>query len=431
MKIARFAGANRSSLFIFSDDLEIATNTHEWCASIEDSQIELLQGVPFEIFGYYKKLLINLKTVNISNFDDLPPEASGEKKWVKEHGFRSLLIVPIIQRGKLQGTIGLYGDIGEEVEWPEDYVGLLRFLGTTLNNSLERKLVEEALRESEDLFRGFTQSASECIAIFDKDLYYVEVNNSWLQYTGLKKEDVIGEHALDVFPRMRETGRYDNYLKVLETGESSEFRTVESVSRPGLVLDVSAFKAGDVLGVVARDVSDRVRFQGRLEALHLYGSQLTKATDFKEIGQATLDAVESLFGYHYSDFNLVQDDYLVPILINDETLQSNLELHIDGPGIIVRAYRTGESQLVHDTRLDEDYVYGRGEDAEWLSELAVPVKIEDEVVAVINLEHRDQGAFSESDKRLVETLAIHVASAFESLRARETHNMIYRQMLNE
>jgi len=181
----------------------------------------------------------------------------------------------------------------------------------------------------------------------------------------------------------------------------------------------------------SRDITEQKRYENRLEALHIFGSKLSKAVSFKEIAKFTLDAVESVFGFHYSDFNLIQDDYLVPCLVKDEVLRKNLELRTDGPGIIVRAYRTGESQLVHDTRLDEDYVYGRGEDTEWLSELAVPVKIGDEVVAVINLEHRELGAFNESDQKLIETLAIHVASAFESLLALETHDKVYRQMIEQ
>ena len=407
------------------------TNTHEWCASIEDAQIELLQGIPFERFGYHKKQLLNLETIRISSIEDYPSEAKSEKEWVKEHGFRSLLYVPIILGGKLHGTIGVYGEIGKELDWPEDYVVLLRILGTTLSSSLERKLAEETLRESEERFRGFMQSANEVFILYDKDMRFVEVNDSWLQRSGLKEEDVIGKHILEVSPMLKETGRYEAYLKVLETGEPVEFHAIDSVTAPGKIIEIKAFKTGNFLGLISRDMSEQKRFQERLEALHFYGSKLAKAVSIEEISHITLDAVESVFGYHYCDFNVVLDDYLVPIQLTDDNLQNNLDLHVDGPGIIVRAYKTGESQLVHDTRLDESYVYGRGEDTEWLSELAVPVKVKDEIVAIINLEHRELGAFTESDQKLIETLAIHVASAFESLRARETHNNVYRQMIDQ
>jgi PAS domain S-box-containing protein len=315
-------------------------------------------------------------------------------------------------------------------------VSLIDFKGkrsslTIIREISERMEAEEELRKSEERFRGLVQSALERIAIFDKGLHYVDVNKSWLRMAGLEREDIIGKHVLEVLPGLKEDGRYDAYLKVLETREPIELVGIESITRPGSMLDISVFTAGDVLGLISRDSTRRMTYQGRLEALHVYGSKLSKAESLEEVAQFTLDAVESIFGYQYTDFNLVIDDYLVPSLIKDEALRKNLELHIDGPGIIVRAYKTGESQLVHDTRLDEAYVYGRGEDTEWLSELAVPVKISDEVVAVINMEHPELGAFTESDRKLIETLAIHVSSALESLRARETHDNIYRQMTEQ
>jgi PAS domain S-box-containing protein len=116
---------------------------------------------------------------------------------------------------------------------------------------------------------AFINSATEGFMMFDEDMRYIEANKSWLQYAELERKDVIGKHVLEVVPRLKETGRYDDYLKVLETGEPVEFRAVESVSGQGRIQDVSAFKAGDILGIITRDVSGRVRFQERLEALHL------------------------------------------------------------------------------------------------------------------------------------------------------------------
>ena len=337
---------------------------------------------------------------------------------------RSELVVPIRIEGNAVGVLNV--ESTEINAFIEQDVTLLEILASTVATAISRlqrtnMLMTQAveLEAKRVQLSAFINSATEGFMMIDEDMRYIEANNSWLQYAGLERKDVIGKHVLEVVPKLKETGRYDAYMKVLETGEPVEFNAVESVSRRGLIVDVSAFKAGDILGIITRDVSDRVRFQGRLEALHVYGSKLSNAVSIEEVAKFTLDAVDSVFGYQYSDFNIVQDDYLVPILLSDNNLQKNLNLHIGGPGIIVRAYKSGRSQLVNDTRLDEDYVYGRGEDTEWLSELAVPVKIEDNVVAVINLEHHEMGAFSENDQKLVETLASHVASAFSKIKYNE------------
>ncbi|MCW4013970.1 MAG: PAS domain-containing sensor histidine kinase, partial [Candidatus Bathyarchaeota archaeon] len=169
-----------------------------------------------------------------------------------------------------------------------------------------------------------------------------------------------------------------------------------------------------VLISYVRDISEQKKYESKLNALHTYGSKLNVAETYEDIGRITLNAVKETFGHDYCDFNIVEDDNLVPNFIGDNFLENNLVLHVDGPGIIVRAYNTKETQIVHDTRKDPDYVFGRGP-AQWLSELAVPVLMQDEVVAVINIESKELGAFNESDRKLVETLGIHVSAAFNRI----------------
>ena len=106
-EVARFAGANRSSLFVFSDNQEKMSNTHEWCADINDSQITQLQNIPFTTFGFHKNKLENLETIVISSLQDYPPEAIGELKWIEENGFRSLLFIPLTKQNKLFGATNL------------------------------------------------------------------------------------------------------------------------------------------------------------------------------------------------------------------------------------------------------------------------------------------------------------------------------------
>ena len=143
--IALFAGANRGSLFILSQDLAQITNTHEWCSNPEDSQINLLQDIPFATFGYYQKQLLAHNSIVISTLSDLPKEAAGEWEWIEEHGFRSLLFIPLLKQERLCGTLGIYGEMGEEVFWSPEFITMLEFIGDIIQNVLERKEVEEEL----------------------------------------------------------------------------------------------------------------------------------------------------------------------------------------------------------------------------------------------------------------------------------------------
>jgi PAS domain S-box-containing protein len=84
-----------------------------------------------------------------------------------------------------------------------------------------------------------------------------------------------------------------------------------------------------------------------------------------------------------------------------------------GDGIIGRALRQGQPALVADVLADPDYKVVLPSTR---SELAVPIKREERVIGVLNLESERQEAFSEDDVHFLEHLADHAAIAIENAR---------------
>ena len=199
--IARFAGVNRSSLFLLSDDLETITNTHEWCTSPEDSQTALLQDIPFSTFGYHRKELLQHRTIEISKLEDFPPTAKGEREWMEEHGFRSLLFIPLLKQRKLRGTLGFYGGTGKEVTWPPEFVDMLKITGNLLLNVLERKQAEEALQESEDYLSRLMDTVGDAIFTVKMPERRIEyANRAMERIFGYSPEEVIGQPTRLFYP---------------------------------------------------------------------------------------------------------------------------------------------------------------------------------------------------------------------------------------
>jgi len=288
----------------------------------------------------------------------------------------------------------------------------------------EQKLAEDSLRASEDLFRGFMQSATEQYTILDEDMRFIEVNDSWLQNAGFEREDVIGKHILKVLPGLKETGRYDVYLKVLETGEPVEYRAIETVAERRGIIDVTAFKVGTVLGLVARDVSEQVHYQKRLETLHGHAAALSSAETLDEVADITRDSLNEVIGYYLGGLGIVEGDYLDQRYIWDADGTKPFSLALDGPGVTVEVVNSGVTQNIGDVR-GVPFFFNGSDDHVTVSELAVPVKATGKVVAVINIESRDVDAFSNEDQRLVETLASHVASAYAKIKYSERLSVIY------
>ncbi len=128
----------------------------------------------------------------------------------------------------------------------------------------DRKLAEQALRQSEERFRAIFESAQDAIFIKDQNLKYSHVNPAFGKLYGLEPAEVIGRRADELFGEQAGKHITDVDLRVL-AGETIEEehaalingveRTFHNVSVP--LLDV----AGTIIGVcgVSRDVTERRR----------------------------------------------------------------------------------------------------------------------------------------------------------------------------
>ena len=195
--------------------------------------------------------------------------------------------------------------------------------------------------------------------------------------------------------------------------------------------DLNAFDASDarLVEILAQHVSsafirlrerERLReFSEKLEALHRHAHRLATAGSPQEVGQVTFSIFEDVLGFSVGDFGLVSEGYLEAVYEHGMSIGDSGVLDLGGPGVVVRAAVTGETQLVRDTRLDPDYVKAEVDGSQTLSELAVPVMIGGGVAAVINVESTELNRFTEVDQLLIEIMAEHVASALERIRRLE------------
>ncbi|HNP60984.1 MAG TPA: GAF domain-containing protein, partial [Nitrospirales bacterium] len=146
--IGTFGGVDRSYVFVIVDDGKTMNNTHEWCQTGIEPQITRLQGLQMHDLPWFADRLTSGPFFQVSSVANLPLEASAEKEVFERQQIQSLVIVPMVLRGKLFGFLGL-DSVRHEKTWSEEDIRLLQMAGEIFVNGFERQEVEENLRKSE------------------------------------------------------------------------------------------------------------------------------------------------------------------------------------------------------------------------------------------------------------------------------------------
>ena len=272
---------------------------------------------------------------------------------------------------------------------------------------------------TEELYRKVVEESRDAIIIIVENKIAF-LNKAACGLIGIEKiEECLGKDIFEFFldetqkifqPKKDENGNY--IIKVNYRMKTGSLRTAEiSVSE-------ISYRGDEAHLCFIRDITERKRNEERLEAIYQQATRLGTTSTTQEVSETTLDLMETVFDYHTITFHIVEGNQIVTLATRGAP-SIEMKLPLTGSGITTKAARDAQSVLVNDVSTCSDFVRG-ATDAK--SELAVPAVLNGETVAVLNVESGEQDDFTEADRKLLETLAYHVAFAF---------NRIHTQVLQE
>ncbi len=179
----------------------------------------------------------------------------------------------------------------------------------------------------------------------------------------------------------------------------------------------------DNLRSIIRRALEKQRLETKLDAIYDLSREMALSLNVDQVAEAVLDIIERVLEFEACHLLLIDQEQDELYCLAERGTEGRVipRLPLGGErGITVAVARSGEPLYVPDVREDATYVAVR---AATRSELAVPLKIKDHVIGVLNVESVEVDAFSQADVRLCSILAAQTVVAIENARLYEQARM--------
>ena len=313
---------------------------------------------------------------------------------------------------------------------------------TTVYDMTERKRAETDLKEQEAIFRGLVEQEVVGAYIAAADGTCAYINPYFAKMLGYAPAEIIGRRLLD-FATDTSKELLQRELLAEFSGElpASGF-DVSLVRKDGSNITVLAhsalasFRGKPALIGVALDVTERKQAEIALRRLNrtlttLSGGNevLVRATDEAQLLHEMCRIIVERGGYLTAWIGIPRDDAaktVTPVAragVDGEYLQSARITWGDdghGNGATGRAIKTGKTQVNTSFATDESMAPWRSAALEFgfVSSVALPLKDESGVFAVLTIDAAEADAFGSEELALLEELARDLAYGIKALRDR-------------
>ncbi len=163
-----------------------------------------------------------------------------------------------------------------------DRQGQLQLIVVTFHDISQRKRTERALRDSEQRFRASVESMLDGFAVLSSvrddagqivDFRFDYVNEAGCLLNRRPRDEQVGRGLLELFPHFRDSGLFDELVRVVDTGvplvhEAEQCQIRGATGEQQRIFDFRANKLNDGVAIVWRDVTHRKRMEQQLHDLN-------------------------------------------------------------------------------------------------------------------------------------------------------------------
>ena len=190
--ISKFAGVNRSYVFLLTEDSEKINNTHEWCDREIPSRIDDLQNIYIEDLTLLIEKLQHGEILQLQDIQDLLLQETVAQVF-ETQDIKSLIILPIACSGNTIGFLGF--ESFHTTRWTENSIFLLKIVAEMLGNVLGRKRAEQALRISEERYARAISAGKVGVWEWNIQTNEVYIDSNLKAMLGYKDEEIANQFS--------------------------------------------------------------------------------------------------------------------------------------------------------------------------------------------------------------------------------------------
>lgn len=379
---------------------------------------------------------------------------------------RSLLILPLLRRQRVNGLLGIASPVPHGFS-PEDQA-LANLLADAVALNLDNAYLFTALRESRDLFEtlvALARTATEELTlhnILNVAAYHTHAERGHLliffEDSTMMRSNFVEGQAQPVQPAslhsptltqglsgwvirnqtsalVPDVTKDDRWMVLADQGYVISSALVIPIIDGPLLRGVLALfhsqnkhfttehlrlleAASPQLGLALRNAQlyeSQQRAVARRTALYETLRTVSETLEFTQAAQIATETIARQTGWQHLGLNVVDEaGKKLTLLAGTGALRPLLQLQLSiQEGIIGRAFRTRKTQYVPDVQQDPDYVSSTDALA---TALAVPLRRGERVFGVLNIEREANELFLPEDIFLAESLADAIALALDNAR---------------
>ena len=192
-----------------------------------------------------------------------------DKEWAKREGMIAFAGYPLIVEDRLVGVMSVFS----RHTLTEATLEAMASISNGIANGIERKRIEDALRQSEEQYRIVAETASDAIISINSQSTILFINDAATRIFGYETEQMLGQNLTMLMPEFLREAHKAGQERYLKTGK--RHLHWEHVEVPGLHRDGHEFPlelsfgeyikgSSHIFIGVARDVSERKQAEALL-----------------------------------------------------------------------------------------------------------------------------------------------------------------------